>query len=87
MTKTISAFKARTNLGELLNEVYYKHDTIVIEKSGRPVAKLVPLKENVAKRDLKTFLSFSGMLDAKAAEDMKKAIREARKRKTRSVNL
>ncbi len=31
----------RQNLGELLNEIQYGHDQIVITKSGKPVAAMV----------------------------------------------
>ncbi|MDP3287318.1 MAG: type II toxin-antitoxin system Phd/YefM family antitoxin [Methyloversatilis sp.] len=31
----------RQNLGEMLNQVQYRHDSIVINKDGKPVAALV----------------------------------------------
>lgn len=31
----------RQNLGEMLNRVQYKHDSVVINKDGKPVAALV----------------------------------------------
>lgn len=40
MTKVISAYEARTNFGELLNQVYYQGEEILITKSGKPVAQL-----------------------------------------------
>jgi len=33
----------RQNLGELLNEVQYRHDQIVITKAGKPVAALIDM--------------------------------------------
>lgn len=33
----------RQNLGELLNEVQYRGDTVVITKAGKPVAALVDM--------------------------------------------
>jgi prevent-host-death family protein len=36
-----SAVSFRQNLGEMLNRVQYRHDTIVINKDGKPVAALV----------------------------------------------
>ena len=41
--KTINAGKARVNLGQLLNEVYYKGDQFIIERDGRPMAVVIPL--------------------------------------------
>lgn len=43
MTKTVNALKARKNLGQLLEEVYYKGDQYVIERAGRPMAAVVPV--------------------------------------------
>ena len=43
MTKRINALKARKNLGQLLEEVYYKGDQYVIERAGRPMAAVVPV--------------------------------------------
>jgi prevent-host-death family protein len=31
----------RQNLGEMLNQVQYRHDSILIKKDGKPVAALV----------------------------------------------
>ena len=43
MTKTLTALKARQNLGEILEEVYYKGDQYIIERAGKPMAAVVPL--------------------------------------------
>ena len=43
VTKTVNALKARKNLGQLLEEVYYKGDQYVIERAGRPMAAVVPI--------------------------------------------
>ena len=40
ITKT-SAVTFRQNLGEMLNQVQYRRDSIVIQKDGKPVAALV----------------------------------------------
>jgi prevent-host-death family protein len=37
----ISAVKFRQNLGDMLNQVEYRHDSVVINKDGKPVAALV----------------------------------------------
>jgi prevent-host-death family protein len=41
--KKVNALKARQNLGQLLEEVYYKGDQYVIERAGRPMAAVVPV--------------------------------------------
>lgn len=34
----------RKNLGEILNEVEYKHDTIIITRAGKPSAAIIDMK-------------------------------------------
>ena len=41
MITEISAVKFRQNLGDMLNQVEYRHDSVVINKDGKPVAALV----------------------------------------------
>ena len=43
MIKKVNALKARQNLGQLLEEVYYNGDQYVIERAGKPMAAVVPL--------------------------------------------
>ena len=44
MVKKITAVKARKNLGQLLEEVYYRGDHYVIERAGKPMAAVVPVR-------------------------------------------
>lgn len=41
MVTEVSAVNFRQNLGEMLNRVQYGHDSIVINRDGKPVAALV----------------------------------------------
>lgn len=41
MITQTSAVTFRQNLGEMLNQVQYRHDSVVINKDGKPVAALV----------------------------------------------
>lgn len=43
MPKTITAMEARQNFGQILNEVSLLGETIIIERSGKPIARLVPM--------------------------------------------
>jgi prevent-host-death family protein len=43
MIKTLTAIKARQNLGEVLEEVYYNGNQFIIERAGKPMAAVVPL--------------------------------------------
>ncbi len=61
MVKKMNALKARKNLGQLLEEVYYKGDQYVIERAGRPMAAVVPvwqLQERQKRRE-----RFFGMIE------------------------
>ena len=41
MVTEVSAVNFRQNLGEMLNQVQYRKDSIVVSKDGKPVAALV----------------------------------------------
>jgi prevent-host-death family protein len=41
MVTEISAVNFRQHLGEMLNQVQYRHDSVVINKDGKPVAVLI----------------------------------------------
>ncbi len=40
MTITASAMEVRKNLGKLLNMVSLRHEEIIIERAGKPIARL-----------------------------------------------
>lgn len=41
MAKVVSAMEVRQNFGSLLNQVSLKDEEIVIERAGKPLARLV----------------------------------------------
>jgi len=41
MITETNAVKFRQNLGEMINQVQYRHDSVLIKKDGKPVAALV----------------------------------------------
>jgi prevent-host-death family protein len=41
MVTEVNAVNFRQNLGEMLNQVQYRNDSIVVNKDGKPVAALV----------------------------------------------
>jgi len=44
MINEVSAVAFRQNLGEMLNQVQYRNDSIVIQKDGKPAAVLVDVE-------------------------------------------
>jgi prevent-host-death family protein len=63
MVKKMNALKARKNLGQLLEEVYYKGDQYVIERAGKPMAAVVPVwqLEERRKRRERLFQTVEGV--------------------------
>ena len=43
MEKTVGAYEARRQFGRLIEEAYYQKDSFVVERSGRPMAAIVPI--------------------------------------------
>ena len=44
-TNYISATELKRNISEILNSVYYKKNITVVEKFGKPIAKIIPIDE------------------------------------------
>ena len=44
MYKTISALKARQNLGQVMNEVALRGDEYIIERAGKPLVAMIPME-------------------------------------------
>ena len=43
--KTVSAMELRRHVGALLDEVRLKSEVIILERAGKPVAKLTPVTD------------------------------------------
>jgi len=61
MQREAPAMTVRQNLGELINEVQYRHDRIVITKAGKPVAALIDM--NLYERIRQMDDEFAAMAD------------------------
>ena len=68
MISEVSAVKFRQNLGEMLNQVQYRNDSIVINKDGKPVAALVDAELFARIRKMRDRFD---ALSSKIAEDWK----------------
>ena len=88
MLREATAMTVRPNLGELLNEVQYRHDEIVITKAGKPVAVLVDMAtyERMRRKDDGSFdrlwaqfgKGFEHLSDDQAQELANQTLHEAR---------
>ena len=47
LQETISAVEARQKLGELLNRVALRQEEIVIERAGKPLARISPVTKDI----------------------------------------
>ena len=45
MNRTVNALKVRQNLGQLINEIYYRGDEFIIKRAGKPMAALVTIED------------------------------------------
>lgn len=92
MRREATAMHVRQNLGELLNQVQYRGDSVVVTKDGKPVAALVDyaLYERIRKLR-ESFMALTDQLGqvyadvpAETAEaEIAAAIRHARRRRSR----
>ena len=92
MRREATAMIVRQNLGELLNQVQYRGDSIVVTKDGKPVAALVdyPLYERIRRlRELFDSLTeklgdaYEGVSDTTAEAEIREAVRAVRQRSRR----
>lgn len=88
LLKTINALKARQNLGQLLEEVFYNGDQFIIQRAGKSMAAVISLPEYemFLKQREKDMTVFDGIREknkgAKLAEvraDVQEAIEAVRK--------
>lgn len=59
MAERITATRVVREFSELLNEVRYKSQSYIVERNGKPIARLVPMseqKEGKKLKELKTLL-------------------------------
>lgn len=85
MNTTISAMEARKRFGEILNSAFYRGISTVIERKGKPIAKVVPIQnDRIAPR--KDFLAYAGIWkDVGDVLTMKKTITRLRRSALRVI--
>ena len=78
MVTEVNAVNFRQNLGEMLNQVQYRNDSILINKDGKPVAALVDAELFARIRHMRDrFDALSGRLaEAYASVPMDEGIAE-----------
>jgi prevent-host-death family protein len=88
MIRESSAVAARQNLGDLLNQVQYRNDAVLITKDGKPVAALVDvalferirrLRDEFMRLTDALGKSYEGVNPAVAQAEINEAVSAARK--------
>lgn len=74
MLKTVSAIKARQNLGQVMNEVFLKDDEYIVERSGKPLVAIIPIEKylnmkNNRKEFFRLYDSMQGTADDASSVD------------------
>ena len=82
MLKTINALKARRNLGQLLEEVFYKGDQFVIQRAGKSMAVVISPSEYEAyrkqrERDMQVLDGIREKNAGAKAEEIERDVQEA----------
>jgi prevent-host-death family protein len=89
MIREASAMTIRQRLGEVLNEVQYRHDTVLVTKGGKPVAALVDIglfdKIRLMEAEFDRLTSdlaraYEGVGEDEVAAEVAEAVRDARAR-------
>ena len=89
MLRVVTAMKARKNLGEILEEVFYKRTRFVIKRGRKPMAVVLPVTEYEAYRrqrdeDFRVFDEIREQSEPCGAlevdKDVQAAIEEVRKK-------
>lgn len=92
MIRETSAMAVRRKFGELLNEVQYRRDRVLITKAGKPVAALIDIAlfDKLRKLDDefeqltgKIKKAFANIPPQKGMALVDEAVRAARKKRTR----
>ena len=88
MIREATAMKVRKNLGELLNEVQYRRNSVLVTKGGKPVAALVDiilfekirlLDKEFDRLTAELAKAYKGIDPATAEKEISKAVTAARR--------
>ena len=85
MARTIDATVARRQLGTLLDEVYYKGDSIIISRKGKPLAKIVPVgsKRTISSLQQELLSELNGLPAYEIEKEPTTLLKEIRRKKAK----
>jgi len=79
---TISSTELKNKITDVLNDVYFKGKTVVINRYGKPMVKIIRIADSSDEKDSKTtdaFLEAAGSWNNIDADKMIKGIYKARR--------
>lgn len=89
MIREATAMTVRQNLGELLNEIQYRQDQVLITKGGKPIAAMVDIalfdkirlmRSEFDRLTLDLAKTYQGVSTEDAEREIAEAVAAARKR-------
>jgi prevent-host-death family protein len=96
MIRRTTAVAARQNLGDLLNQVQYRNDSVLITKDGKPVAALVDvelferirrLRDDFSSLTDRLATTYAGVPAALAEAEIAEAVAAARRPALRKARV
>ena len=87
MTEKISTLEARQRLGDILNRVALRNDQFIIERNGKPLAAVVPVKrlEQMRRAARLHLLQVLERQEGKVSEAQAERIADEAKHRTRKT--
>ena len=80
MVHQTNAVTFRQNLGEMLNVVQYRHDSVVINKDGKPVAALIDARlfDRIRRMQFRFDAGYVGIAEAEGMDEIQAAVGQDR---------
>jgi antitoxin (DNA-binding transcriptional repressor) of toxin-antitoxin stability system len=78
MKHTISVTEAVRNFADLINRIVYRGDHFVLERGGRPVARIIPVPQAGRLGELPGLLASAPHLGAEETEDLARDMETSR---------
>ena len=78
MKHTISVTEAARNFADIVSRVFYRGERFILERGGKPVARLLPVPRGGRLGDLRELLDTVPRLSTEEAEALGRDVNEAR---------
>jgi prevent-host-death family protein len=69
MTTTVSTSKARDDFAEMINQVAYRGERIVLDRHGKPIAAIIPIDDLAFLEELENRMDIEAAKRALAESD------------------